>query len=178
MSDEAQNTTPDAARRLLSAIQTLYADHQRHAAELGKLCFQLRNLYSERANSSGSRTSPGHGIYCAELKKLGIPRQRAAEWVRDHEVKVGLRKPAESTVAKQKARRQRERQVCSDPVSSFAALLPFEALQSAYRVAAKLFHPDLGGDSEQMKRLNAVWKQAEEHFKSVGETVNDSTVRQ
>lgn len=31
-------------------------------------------------------------------------------------------------------------------------------IQAAYRVLAQIFHPDVSGDSEEMKRLNAAWE--------------------
>lgn len=31
-------------------------------------------------------------------------------------------------------------------------------IQAAYRVLARIFHPDVSGDDEQMKRLNAAWE--------------------
>lgn len=31
-------------------------------------------------------------------------------------------------------------------------------IQAAYRVLARIFHPDVAGDDEQMKRINAAWE--------------------
>jgi hypothetical protein len=154
--------SPDAEVRLLNSIQSLYSDHQRNTVALGKALFLFRNLLSER-NMSGSRTSSGHGDYCKKLDELGINRRRAAEWVIGHEILLGLRPVSDSPSAKQKARRRPdERELgglppVADPLGYFAALLPFEALQSAYRAAAQQLHSDHGGDDAQMAQLNDAW---------------------
>ena len=43
----------------------------------------------------------------------------------------------------------------------FVRLLPNDALQKAYRVAAMTLHPDRGGDMDKMARLNALWQRIE-----------------
>lgn len=186
---EERKSTPDAATRLWHEIEVVYVGGflpARH--QIGELFWKLRNLYSDR-NSGGSRLTSGHGVFEKECIKRGYQPRRVREWINDHEVVLGLRKPAESTAAKRKARRlnssaeyQRGYRAAmndfpiasgqtTDAVSRFAALLPFEGLQSAYRTAAKLFHPDLGGACERMQLLNIAWGEAEKYFKSRGESV-------
>lgn len=41
--------------------------------------------------------------------------------------------------------------------SDFGKILPFDALQAAYRKAAIEFHPDKGGDMQKMTRLNELF---------------------
>lgn len=36
---------------------------------------------------------------------------------------------------------------------------PIEVIQAVYRVLAKKYHPDLGGDVEKMKQINAAYKE-------------------
>jgi hypothetical protein len=186
------NPIPDAASRLWAAVERAHTDLTANRRQLGQLFYALRNLYSDR-NSGDSRLTPGHGTFQEECKKRGYQPRRVREWVNDHEVTLGLRRPAESTAAKRKARRpnssadyERGYQAAmndfpsasghaADPVSHFVGLLPFEALQAAYRAAAKLFHPDLGGDSEEMKRLNSAWVQVEEYFKFVDDAACATT---
>jgi hypothetical protein len=43
----------------------------------------------------------------------------------------------------------------------FAALLPFHAMKAAYKIAARHYHPDMGGDAEKMVRLNQLWERLE-----------------
>jgi hypothetical protein len=191
-----QNPSPDAANRLWAAIEQAHNDLAANRCQLGKLFFALRNIYSERSNSASRRLSSGHGVFQAEILKRGYKPNRVREWVNDYEVVLGLRKPSESTSAKRKARRNREslgsaydrgyeaasyrfNVGCTGggPLEKFATLLPFEALQAAYRAAAKIFHPDLGGDSEQMQKLNAAWEAVEKHFEAAGETVSSAEAK-
>lgn len=47
----------------------------------------------------------------------------------------------------------------------FVKLLPYEAAQKAFRLAALTLHPDrVGGDMEKMSRLNAAWTRIEKEF--------------
>ena len=178
------NQTPDAAARLWTSIELAHQNFAANRRELGKLFFQLRNLYSERANSAARRLSPGHGVFQAEIKRHGYRPNRVREWVNDHEVEIGLRPPAESTAAKRKARREPSAEYSrgyraavndfptvardgSDPISRFANLLPYAALKSAYRTALKELHPDHGGCEERTKALISAWKEVEEERSSV-----------
>ena len=95
----------DAATRLWTAVERAHEDFVVNRRELGTLFYQLRNLYSERANSAARRLTSGHGVFQMEIKKRGYKPNRVREWICDHEVEVGLRSPAESTAAKRKARR-------------------------------------------------------------------------
>ena len=35
---------------------------------------------------------------------------------------------------------------------------PYDVIQAAYRALARTFHPDLGGDPDEMKRINEAWE--------------------
>src|ERR1035438_1181794 len=100
-----QNRTPDAARRLWTAVEAAHKNFAANRRELGKLFFELKNLYSERAHSAARRLTSGRGVFEAEIKKRGYKPNRVREWVNDYEVEAGLRPPAESTRAKRAARR-------------------------------------------------------------------------
>jgi hypothetical protein len=169
----------DAAARLWASIELVHKNLAANVRELGKLFYELRNLYSERANSAARRLSSGHGVFQAEIKRRGYKPNRVREWVNDHEVEIGLRPPAESTAAKRKARRPPSRAEFdrgyqaamhdfptaaaggSDPVAHFANLLPYAALRSAYRTALQELHPDHGGSEERTKALISAWKEVE-----------------
>jgi hypothetical protein len=174
------NPTPDAAARIWASIERANKDFTTHRRELGRLFFELKNLYSERANSAARRLSSGHGVFQAEIKRRGYKPNRVREWVNDHEVEIGLRPPAESTAAKRKARRPPSRAEFdrgyqaamhdfptaaagdgSDPVARFANLLPFVALKSAYRAALHELHPDHCGSEERTKELIGAWEEVE-----------------
>ena len=168
---------PDAATRLWTAVERAHKDFAANRRELGKLFYQLKNLYSERANSAARRLTSGHGIFQAEIQKRGYKSNRVREWVCDYEVEVGLRPPAESTAAKRNARRvnssaeyERGHQAAmndfptasgEDPLSRFAALLPFAALKTAFRKALHELHPDHGGSEERTKALISAWEEVE-----------------
>lgn len=49
-------------------------------------------------------------------------------------------------------------------IVEFFKLLPYEALQKAYRQAAMTLHPDRGGNMESMSKLNASWQRLEKEF--------------
>jgi len=175
MVSQEQNGTHDAAVRLWNEITVAHADFAKNKAKLGRLFFELRNLYSER-NSGGRRLTSGHGQFEEEIKKRGFKPRRVREWVNDHEVAIGLRPPTESTAAKRKARRvhsgDHERGYAAamrdfatfdmdDPVPRFAALLPFSALKTAYRAALQELHPDHGGSVECTQELIRAWEAVE-----------------
>ena len=172
------NPTPDAAKRLWAAVETAHAELVGNRRQLGKLFFELRNLYSERGQTQpGGRLSSGHGTFQAEIKTRGYKPNRVREWVNDHEVELGLRRPAESTAAKRAARRSPRRTGASvnDPLGYFVALLPLEALHSAYKTTARMLHPDLGGRGEKMQILNDAWEQVKRHFGAEAESTYEVT---
>jgi hypothetical protein len=182
-----QNPTPaiDAELRIWHAIDVAALSLSKNRLLLGKLFLHLKSLYSER--SADKRLTSGHGSFEFETKARGFKTRTVREWIFDFEAD---RDGKPSTSAGKKARRQQARHLNSaeyergykaamhdfptasgdaaDPISLFQGLLPFEALQAAYRAAAKLYHPDLGGDSALMQRLNEAWSRVEEHYKSVG----------
>jgi hypothetical protein len=176
----------DAGARLWASIELAHKNFAVNQRELGKLFVDLKNLYSERGTSQpGGRLTSGHGTFQAEIIKRGYKPNRVREWVVDYEVAIGLRLPAESTAAKRKARRPPSRAEFnrgyqaamndfptaaageSDPVSHFAALLPFGALRSAYRAALHEVHPDHGGSEERTKELIEAWEEVERLHRSV-----------
>jgi hypothetical protein len=162
----------DAAARLWDAIAVAHADLRCDRERLGKLFFDLRNLLSDR-NSGGNRLTSGHGTFQAEIKKRGFKPRRVREWINDHEVRIGLRPPAESEDSKRHARWQRSAKRTASgldlpffnaahPVCRFALLLPLSALKAAYRVAMQEAHPDHGGSTARAQELIAAWKAVEE----------------
>jgi hypothetical protein len=179
----------DAATRLWTAVERAHGDFEVNRRALGKLFFQLKNLYSERANSAARRLTSGHGIFQAEIKKRGFKPNRVREWICDYEVEAGLRPPAESTAAKRKARRvnssaeyERGYQAAmndfptsstGDPLSRFAELLPFAALKAAFRKALHELHPDHGGSEERTKALISVWEDVERLYGSAAASVEE-----
>lgn len=160
---------PDAALRIWSEIEAVHRAFDSDRAQLGKLFWQLRALYSERANSGGSRLTSGRGSFEREIRKRGFVPRRVREWVNDHEITIGLRPPAESTATKSHARWQRRAKraargedipffKATDPVCQFALLLPYGALKAAYRAALHDLHPDHGGSEERTKALISAWE--------------------
>jgi hypothetical protein len=180
----------DAAVRLWTAVERAHEHFAANRRELGKLFFQLKNLYSERANNSAARRlTSGHGVFQIEIKKRGYKPNRVREWICDYEVEVGLRPPAEATAAKRKARRVnssaeygRGYQAAmndfptaprEDPVSRFAELLPFTALKAAFRKALHELHPDHGGSNERTKALISAWEDVERLHCSAAASVEE-----
>jgi len=179
----------DAAVRLWTAVGRAHENLAANRRELGKLFFQLKNLYSERANSAVRRLTSGHGVFQTEIKKRGYKPNRVREWICDYEVGVGLRPPAESTAAKRKARRvnssaeyERGYQGAmndfatayrEDPLSRFAELLPFAALKTAFRKALHELHPDHGGSEERTKALISAWEDVERLYCSAAAGVEE-----
>lgn len=169
----------DAEERIWADIERVSKSFQADRLQLGKLFYQLRSLYSERSNSAARRLSSGHGIFTAEVKKRGYKPNRVQEMLRDYEVSEGLRPPFESTAAKRKARRSNSANadywrgfhdagigstraaLDNDPLTRFAALLPYAALKAAYRAALQELHPDHGGSTERTQELIQAWKEVE-----------------
>jgi hypothetical protein len=51
-------------------------------------------------------------------------------------------------------------------LARFMKIMPYDALQKAYRLAALELHPDAGGDMAKMAELNSLWTRIKkEHFK-------------
>src|SRR5258708_40013161 len=119
-------THHDAGKRLWAEILAVHKSFAADKLQLGKLFCELRNLYSER-NSGGGRLTYGHGTFEPEIKARGFSPRRVREWINDHEVATGLRRPTESESAKRGARRAtRTNHVLparpDDAISRFAAL--------------------------------------------------------
>jgi hypothetical protein len=152
----------DAETRLWSQIaewrERLFANH----CELGRLFSDLRRLYSERGNSGDSRRSSfRHGTFEREVKERGYSSRRVREWISDYEAAT-TGNP--TNASKRKARRVAKSALSQDVLSAFAALLPFEAAQAAFREAARIFHPDHGGNARRMQQLNDAWKAARPYY--------------
>jgi hypothetical protein len=102
------NPRPDAESRIWAQIERLDGTPEERtvrAAKLGKLFYQLRALYSERADSAAGRLTSGHGVFQAEILERGYKPNRVRELVNDYEVQAGIRPATESTAAKRKSRR-------------------------------------------------------------------------
>jgi hypothetical protein len=52
----------------------------------------------------------------------------------------------------------------NDTLVNFFRLVPKEAMQAAYKRAAIALHPDRGGNSESMKKLNRLWSEIQHEF--------------
>jgi hypothetical protein len=167
---DANCSTPDAAYRLWTAIELVRADLAAHRLQLGKLFLQLRNLYSDR-NSGGHRLTSSHGTFESEIIQRGFKPRSVRQWITDFEAhRTGT--PTSSEKRKTSRRRKTSAKAAADVFSGiqnpaltrFAALLPHKAAQSAYREAAKLFHPDHGGDGKKMQELNSLWDEVEPFY--------------
>lgn len=182
----------DAEKRLWTDIERTRKSFDCDRLRLGKLFYQLRNLYSERGDTAARRLSSGHGVFQAEIVKRGFKPNRVREMINDWEVSEGLRAATESTAAKRKARRSNSAEyqrgyhdairsthaaLDDDPVTRFAALLPFSALKAAYRAALQELHPDHGGSEERTKELISAWQEIERLHSSVDEVASDLRVQ-
>jgi hypothetical protein len=161
---------PDAETRIWQAIERSSATFEADRRQLGRLFLELRNLYSERGVR---RMSAGHGIFEREIKVRGYKSRTVREWISDFEAD---RDGTPRSSMKRKARRRKTKNHLSAPVlwkdiyagplTAFAALLPAKAAQIAYREAAKILHPDRGGDKAKMQRLNQAWARVKDYYES------------
>jgi len=160
----------DAEIRLWNEIEQAVKMFTDDRYRLGKLCFQLQNLYSERGNSGGGRRASGHGEFERQLLARGFKPRRVREWINDFLVSEGLLPATESTRAKRKARRSKSEEYQRgyraairsthaslevDPLTRFAVLLPFCALEAAKRAGLQ----SLQGSVERTKELIAAWEE-------------------
>jgi hypothetical protein len=157
-------------------IEQLIARTKADRLTLGQLFLKLRDLYSDR-DSGGHRLSSGHGSFEAEIVKRGYRPRTVRQWIGDFEVhQTGS--PTSSEKRKTSRQRKTSAKATADlfngiqgaALTRFAALLPYKAAQSAYREAAKLFHPDHGGDGEKMQELNSLWDEVEPYYTGDRET--------
>lgn len=131
---------------------------------LGQCFHELRNHYSDR-NSGGVRLTIHHGSFEEEIRKRGYKPRTVREWISDYDAALAGKPLA---AQRHKARRVRRSRVApTDAIAEFARLLPFTAAQAAYREAAKLLHPDRGGDTNGMQQLNLAWDRAKDLYRSV-----------
>jgi hypothetical protein len=146
--------------RLWTRVEEL-SPGTRNRLALGQAFQELRSLYSER-NSGGHRLTSGHGSFETEIRKRSKYSARAVrDMIADFESNL---RGEPSTSAKRKARRRVKISSASDPVSEFARLLPFQVAQAAYRAAAKMYHPDRGGNNCKMQALNVAWERAKAYY--------------
>jgi hypothetical protein len=148
----------DARERIWTRIEELAPGTAKNRLALGQCFHELRNLYSDR--QADVRRAIGHGVFEAEIAKRGYKPRTVREWVKDYEANLA---GAPSSAAKRKARRQTK--PSADALTEFAVLLPRTALKAAYREAAKILHPDHGGNERKMQRLNAAWERVEKEMK-------------
>jgi len=123
---------------------------------LGQCFHDLCLLYSDR-NSGGHRLTSGHGSFEEEIRKRGFKPRTVRGWIEDYLANLA---GEPSTAAKRKAHRLRKASPPTDTLTVFATLLPFSAVQAAYRTAARLLHPDHGGNTQRMQALNLAWAEA------------------
>jgi len=149
--------------RLWADIEALTPGTTCNRLALGQRFHALRSLYSDR--QADVRRTLGHGVFEAEIIRRGYRPRTVRSWIEDYEAALAG-KPLSS--AKRKARRLRKSQAPTDPLAEFAALLPFEAAQAAYRAAARILHPDHGGGTLKMQQLNVAWSRVESFYASLG----------
>jgi hypothetical protein len=149
--------------------------------ELGGTFLELRQLYSERERSADSPPKSGHGTFERECIDRGWRPRTVRELISDYEIEfarssgrpTGEKTSAEKRRESRHSRRSAQRRahqvevfVYTDhPLTSFAKLLPYEAALSAFRAAAKMLHPDLGGSHQLMQELNAAWSEAQKFYR-------------
>jgi hypothetical protein len=157
--------------RLWKAIEIVHADLVADRLELGKLFLQVRNLFSDR-NSGGHRLTSGHGSFEHEIRLRGYKPRSVRQWITDLEAhRTGTptssekRKSSRQCNTSAKAAADVFSGVQNPALTRFTALLPHKAAQSAYREAAKLFHPDHGGDGKKMQELNSLWDEVEPFYR-------------
>lgn len=182
--------TPDAESRLWGEFDSLRGQIEQDRLALGRVLLDLKNLYSERANSGDRRLTPGHGRFETELKARGFVPRRARELINDYEA-ARDGKPTES---EKRASRRAVRgskhwapsgqdwanyfcgggrcPFCCDTKSgdiwaAFGKLLPYAVARTAYLLAAKQLHPDHGGSTREMQQLNDAWARVEAHYKGL-----------
>jgi hypothetical protein len=126
---------------------------------LGQCFYRLRLLYS--GHQADVRRTLGRGVFEAEIVKRGFRPRTVREWIADFEADLN---GGRSNAAKRRARRRSQQPADSDPVAEFARLLPYRAAKAAYREAARLFHPDLGGSNRKMQELNVAWERVRNYY--------------
>ena len=146
--------------------------------ELGRRFFELRQKYSERERKSGGPSAAaGHGEFEAQCIARGWAPRTVRDLIADFQIeRQRMADPYAEPWAKTSAEKRRERRRSrrksqelepSNPLAEFAALLPFEAAQAAYRTAARIYHPDCGGDTLKMQQLNAAWARAKSFYEAL-----------
>ncbi len=158
----------DAEQRLWNEIEKLHDSHRAATFLLGKKFLELKNLYSERANSGGHRLSSGKGVFEKELKARGFKPRTVRGWINDFvAISTG---EGQTEAAKRAARRSQprisDRTTENSDLEAFAAILPYTAALAAFREAAKIYHPGHGGSGRKMQELNALWDRLEPLYKA------------
>ncbi|PYV73376.1 MAG: hypothetical protein DMG96_23280 [Acidobacteria bacterium] len=149
----------DALAQIWQRIEELKPGTDSNRLALGQCFHELRSLYSDR--QADVRRTLGHGVFEDEIRKRGYKPRTVREWISDYEANLT---GEFSSAAKRRATRRRLKALPGDPVSEFARLLPYKAAQSAFREAAKIYHPDHGGSKRKMQQLNAAWERAKAFY--------------
>jgi len=183
---ELRESTSDASDRLWKSLELVSQDLTHDRLTMGRVGLELRNLYSERSNSADRRRSSGHGSFEAELRKRGYKPNRIREAIRDYRVSIGELPQSESTTAKRAARSKpstdyergykdgtKSTKDALDEMfgdanisdcATFAHWMNHAEAKAAFRAMASRLHPDHGGDGEDMKTLNFLWKRLEPYY--------------
>lgn len=160
-----QQTDPRLYRQVFDlwlGIEKLTAGTRSNRLERGRIFRELRSLYSDR-NIGGNRRTSGHGTFEKECLQRGHKPRTVRDLIADYEACLSG-KP--STTEKRKVRHSpKPKPATEHPLVAFARLLPYEAALAAFRTAAKMLHPDLGGGHEQMQELNNAWREAERFYR-------------
>lgn len=121
--------------------------------------FELRFPFNQFVIDNLKMRIPKHGrAYVPDLRAWTV----FAPWI-DEAIEI-LEEAFDSVTVKRQERQQTTR--TAPPAGSdqsFAELhlrstAPVELIHGAYRILAKLYHPDLGGDTSTMERINAAYQ--------------------
>jgi len=137
---------------------------------LGRSFHALRALYSERSpeRQADNRRTSGHGTFERECVARGHKPRTVRDLIADYEASLNGGQSETSADKRRRARRSAKIRAGTRALSSLSELdraildfvrsIPYSAVQSAYRSAAKELHPDRGGNCEQMTELNRLWE--------------------
>lgn len=145
--------------------------HRECGLYFGKKCREIQQEFSSQGARAGGPT------FISVLRGLGIPKSTAHYWILRYEVSVGVRPPQPRRPRRSQQSRNGTRsprstldEVLNDDFlntlmggtgesvfAQFCLFLPLDSLAVAYRHAARIFHPDVGGSEDAMQRLNELW---------------------
>ena len=159
--DKSINQVWEEEATLWTEIAALTPGTVTNRLALGQRFRELRRIFSDR-NSGGHRLTFGHGVFEEEIRRRGYRPRTVRGWIQDFESAVAG-KPLSSEKRRARLMRSKASSI-PDPLAEFAALLPLAAAQTAFRMAARILHPDVGGDERRMQQLNDAWSRAKAYY--------------